>query len=745
MPEQRKLEHTVLCSVLLALITVAVYLPVIELRFITFDDTYYITQNPKVQAGLTWDSVQWAFTRAHAANWHPLTWLSHMLDCQLYGLNPLGHHITSLLFHTANTVLLFGLLRRLTGAFWRSAFVAALFALHPLHVESVAWVAERKDVLSTFFFLLTLGAYGVYAKAKGGMQNAELKIRRPAARNTQHGTRNTSRASLYYGLALVSFALGLMSKPMLVTVPFVLLLLDFWPLRRLQSSTLWRLAVEKAPFFALSVASCVITVIAQQKGGAVASLEGASGVSMEARIINTPISYVWYLVKLIWPSDLAVIYPFVASWPSEQVVLATALLIALTGVALWQGRRREYAAVGWLWFLGTLVPVIGLVKVGTQSIADRYTYIPAIGLFIVLAWGLADLTAGWRKRALPMAASAAAVLAACALAVGVQLLYWQDTGALFRHALAVTRNNYVAWNNLGFYFAQQGQLEMAKKCYRAASEIAPTFPGARNNLGATLVYQRRYEEAIVALQDALSLNPRSAETESNLGAALNCLERFDEAISHLRKAIQLDPENPLARYNLGDALLQKELPAEAAEAFRIATQLNPRYAEAHLNLGLALEKQGKLGEAIEAFSAALRLKPDDSAAHYHLAVALASEHKTKEAIVHFHAALKTAPDFPEALNNLAWILAANPDPQVRDGREATDLAERACKLTEYKQPLMVGTLAAAYAEAGQFAKAVTTAEKAKALAEQSNQMELAARNRALLELYRSGQPARDNP
>jgi tetratricopeptide (TPR) repeat protein len=823
MPQQRKLEHTVLCYVLLALITVAVYLPVIELSFVTFDDTYYLTENPKVQAGLTWESVRWAFTRAHAANWHPLTWLSHMLDCQLYGMKPLGHHVTSLLFHTANTLLLFGLLKRLTGAFWRSAFVSALFALHPLHVESVAWVAERKDVLSTFFFLLTLLAYARYVEGwspKSKVQSPMSQGRKPKAEESLKSKVQGPKSGVWYVAALVMFALGLMSKPMLVTLPFILLLLDYWPLGRLSLPSLHRsttpplrLLLEKIPFFMLSAASCVVTVIAQQKGGAVAALEGASGVSLEARLINTPISYVWYLVKLVWPSDLAVIYPFVRDWPLPQVLLSTALLIALTGVALWQGRRWAYLAVGWLWYLGTLVPVIGLVKVGTQSIADRYTYIPAIGLFIVFAWGVADLTARWPKRALPLAAGAAAVLAACALAMGVQLLYWQNTETLFRHTLAVTRNNYMACNNLGFYYAQRGELELAKKYYRSAMEIAPNFPGARNNLGAALVYQKRYEEAVATLEGALSLNPRSAEVESNLGAALYCLERSDEAISHLRKAIQLDPEHLLAHYNLGSALMQKDRLAEAAEEFRIAARLNPRYAEAYNNLALTLVKQGKLDEAavqfkqalaiqpgllpalygfgellidqgkpdaaieqfsevirlqpnheparvqlglarasqgkleeaVADFSAALRIQPDDAAAQCHLAAALAGQHKTREAIQHYQEALKTLPDFPEALNNLAWILAANPDPQIRNGREAVALAERACRLTEYKQPMMVGTLAAAYAETGRFAEAVTTAEKARTLAEQANQTELAARNHILLERYRSGQPARDTP
>jgi protein O-mannosyl-transferase len=816
MLEKRMLERAALCYWLLALITLAVYLPVLEASFVTFDDTSYLTDNPKVQAGVTWEGARWAFTRSHAANWHPLSWLSHMLDCQLYGLKPAGHHLTSLLFHTANTLLLFGLLKRLTRAFWRSAFVAALFALHPLHVESVAWVSERKDVLSTFFFLLTLWAYTRYAERSAVGRHGLILTR----------GRSTDNASTFYLLSLCFFALGLMSKPMLVTVPFVLLLLDYWPLERLRlpifssqaqaapsPTSVWRQAVEKVPFLVLSAASCVVTVIAQRKGGALASLDGESAVSLESRLINTPISYVWYLVKMIWPSDLAVIYPYIREWPLMKVLLATALLVALTVAAVWQGRRRAYVLMGWLWYLGTLVPVIGLVKVGAQSIADRYMYIPSIGLFVILAWGVADLTANWAHRVLPLAGAAAAVLTACALTAGAQLLYWLDSELLFRHTLAVTQNNYLACNNLGFYFAQQGQQELAKKYYRSAIEIAPKWAGARNNLGATLVYQKKYEEAIAMLEEALRVNAQSADAESNLGAALCCLGRTDEAMGHLRKAIQLNPEYALAHYNLGNALLQQDRLAEAAAEFRLAAELKPQYAEAHNNLALALAKQGKLdaavvefgralvlqpallparyglgevlvdqgkldeaiaqffevlrlqpnhqpswlqvglarakqgkpAEAVEAFSASLRIKPDDVEAHCHLAVVLASRHKTKEAVQHYRAALKLLPNFPEALNNLAWIFAANPDPQVRNGGEAVDLAERACKLTDYKQPLLVGTLAAAYAEAGRFPEAVAMAEKARTLAAESNQLELAARNRELLELYHSGQPVRDTP
>ncbi len=757
MLECRKREPAALCCALLALLTLAVYLPVMEARFVTFDDSAYLTDNATVQAGLTWEGLRWAFTGIHSANWHPLSWLSHMLDCQLFGLDPWGHHLANLLLHTANTLMLFGLLRQLTGTFWRSAFVAALFALHPLHVESVAWVAERKDVLSTFFFLLSLWAYASYAgKAVAGSDRNPA----PELRTADHPLR-------YYLLALAFFALGLTSKPMLVTVPFVLLLLDYWPLGRLggrgneesgmenlanaqcpgaaRKGQLSRILLEKLPFLVLSAASSVVTVMAQRKGGALASLEGESAVTLASRLVNTPIAYVWYLAKTVWPSHLAVIYPFVRMWPLWEVLLATALLVAMTGAALWLGRRKRYLAVGWLWYLGTLLPVIGLVKVGAHAIADRYMYIPSIGLFVALAWGVADLTAHWARRAVPLALGAAAVLVACAVATGAQLLYWLDTETLFRHALAVTRDNYVACDILGYYLGEQGQPEAAKKYYRAALEISPDYVRARKHLGATLVRQGNFEEAVAALEGSLSTSPPSAEVQCYLGVALYCLGKNEQAIDHLRQAIRLEPQYSLAHYDLGEVLVRQGKLDQAVAQFRETIRLQPSHQPSWVQLGLARASQARPAEAVEAFSVAVRLKPKDVEAQCHLAAALATQHQIQEAVQHYETALKLAPDLPDALNNLAWILAANPDPQARNGRKAVELAERACKLTGFKQPLMVGTLAAAYAEAGRFTEAVATAEKAEGLAEQSRQPELAARNRALLEHYRSGQPARDAP
>ena len=753
----------------------AVYLPAVEFNFITFDDDRYVTGNPQVQGGLTGTAVSWAFTHAYSANWHPLTWLSHMLDCQLYGLNPAGHHLTNFLFHAANTVLLFLWLRSLTGAFWRSAFVAALFALHPLHVESVAWVAERKDVLSAFFGLLSLWAYTRYA-GKSEIRNLTVASSSGANR----------RGSFYYALALLLFGLGLMSKPMLVTWPCVMLLLDYWPLgrgaefgnRRDTPTPLRRwawLVLEKLPFFALSAAASVVTVLAQRAGGAMVSMES---LPLGPRILNALDAYLRYLGKLLWPADLAVIYPL-ASRAAAGTLLAGLLVVAVTLLAFWQRRRRPYLPVGWAWYLGTLVPVIGLVQVGNQSMADRYTYLPAVGLFIILAWGAADITAAWPKRRLALAAAATAILAACALTAQAQLRHWQNTESLFRHTLAVTTNNFVAWNNLGFCLAKQGQPREAEACYRAAVEINPDFQDSWSNLGSLLAETMRHEEAIATYETALQthpgfikvrnglatalamtgrleeakaqcreaarLDPGSAEARSNLGALLAREGQFDEAVVEFRLAVELDPSLAVARCGLGGALGKQGKYEEAVRELSATVKLQPTCAPARLQLGVILAMQANVDQAISAFSELLRLNPTDPEAHYHLALALSRQRKTQDALRHYRAAVKARPNFPEALNNLAWAMATHPDPQFRDGREAVRLANRACQLTGQKQAYMLGTLGAAYAEAGRFPEAVATAEQAKALAEKTNEPEVAATNGKLLELYRSKQPYRDTP
>jgi protein O-mannosyl-transferase len=692
-------RRQVFISALLSALTLGAFWPVLKCDFVNYDDNYYVTENPMVVAGLTWKGAVWAFTRAHAANWHPVTWLSHMLDCQLYGLNPAGHHLTNLLFHTANAVLLFLLLRRMTGAVWRSAFVAGLFALHPLHAESVAWVAERKDVLSAFFFMLTLWAYVRYAEQskaqcpkvttynpQSAVQNLKPNVtvgaQTQATATPGHASRFTFHVSRYYLLALLLFALGLMSKPMLVTVPFVLLLLDYWPLARFplktQNSKLKTtpgflpLLFEKLPFLVLSIGSCVATVLAQKQGGAMVPLEA---LLFGTRLATALMSYVQYLGKVIWPNPLAVIYLPAQNWADELALGAGLLMLAVSAWVTGQRRKRGYLLVGWFWFVGTLVPVIGLVQVGNQTIADRYTYIPALGLFIALAWGADELSRRWSKRHLLLPGAGMVLLLACVVGTRTQVACWKDSGTLFRHALAVTGKNFVAYTNLGNYLARQRDFEGAVKSYRSALEIRPDFPTAWNGLGTALAAQEKYDEAKTAYQAAL---------------------RF-----------------------------------------------RPRFADAFLNLGLVCALQNNLDEAVSAFSQAVQFRPDNAAAQYQLALALSRQNKTAEAVTHYRMALSAAPDFPEALNNVAWILASSPKPEIRDGREAVWLAQRACALTEYKQALLIGTLAAAYAESGRFAEAVATAEKARALAEQNHEPELAAKNAELIELYRSGKPFRD--
>jgi tetratricopeptide (TPR) repeat protein len=783
---------------LLALVTAALYWPVIHHDFVNFDDPDYATKHPHITTGLSWANIRWAFTSIHSTNWHPLTSITHMLDCQLYGVHPTGPHLTNLFLHIINSLLLLLLLHVLTGALWRSAFVAALFALHPMHVESVAWVSERKDVLSAFFFMLTLLAYARYVGTFSAEPESHTTIG-PApetapqvSRLTFHNSRFPALKSLWYGAALLFFALGLMSKPMLVTLPFVLLLLDFWPLGRLtlppsgSPSKPKTLFLEKAPFFVLSLASCLVTFLVQKASGTVMALEI---MSPAARLANAVISYARYLGKFFWPSELTVFYPFREwHWLSWQVLGAVLLLTTLTLLALLRVQRKPWFLVGWLWFLGTLVPVIGIVQVGDQAMADRYSYLPYIGPFIILAWGTAELVGqnkpssgpGTQTHAVFMrttgiqTALAVLVLGACAFATSWQLPVWQNTETLFKHALQVTRNNHTAEANLGLYLVEQGRFDEAIECYQKAVHSKTNFPHAWNNLGLAYVRQKRYEEGVAAFETALRLYPSLAETECNLGNALMALGKRDDAIAHYTKAVVLKPDYALARANLGGMLLRQGSGAEAIEHLRVAAQLGPRNAFVHSDLARSLVEHGDLDEAVNEFKIALAVQPgfataqlglgetfvmlgrddeasiqfqavlneqpEDATALYQMALLLARKGEIRQAVLLYRRLLNAAPDFPEALNNLAWILAANADPQLRDGKAAVELARRACELTNNQQPVMIGTLAAAYAEAGRFPEAVATAEKAKALAEQQKEETTATKNSELLEVYRAGKP-----
>lgn len=661
-----KQQHqAAIACLVLALGTLLLYWPVTSFDFISLDDSAYVVNNFHINGGLSWHELPWCFQAGHAGNWHPLTWISHAADCQFFGVRPGAHHAMNVAIHAANSVLLFLIFRRMTGAFWRSFVVAALFAWHPLHIESVAWIAERKDVLSTLFWMLTLWAYLNYA-AKSGIGK--------------------------YCVVLLLFALGLMAKPMLVTLPFVLLLLDWWPLNRLRPNPecrvrarglqeaaqppsfcrpgpptghpLWQgsatvpvasvsvpptdslrsLLVEKIPFFLLSLACAILTMVAQHRGEAIASL---SDVPFKARLINAIVSYLRYLEKLVWPVDLSILYPFTVAWPAWEIVLSAVTLAAITALFVWGARPSRshppasrqrnpcpYLMVGWLWFLGTLIPVIGLVQVGAQSMADRYAYIPSIGIFVAFCWGAYDLAKNLPYRRAILSFFSIAILTACIFFSSRQIQYWKNSGTLFSHAIEVTQDNFVARVNYADYLADTHQWAAGRQQAEEAVRIAPNEAITHSALGRVLVLEGNPDQAVAELQKALSLH---------------------------------------------------YMPSDAVQ------------------LAMALVQQGR----------------------------------TKDAIAEYRTILASNPDLPDALNNLAWLLAANSHPEFRNGSEAVQLAERACAVTHDSQPLMIGTLAAAYAEAGRFDDAVKTAQKAHDIAVAQGKPAVAARNLELQQLYRA--------
>ena len=646
------------------------FLGAIDGGFVGFDDPDYVSANAQVQQGLTLENLEWAFCSSDAANWHPLTWLSHMLDCQVFGLAPWGHHLTSLLLHAINAVLVFVVLGRITSATGRSFVVALLFGLHPLRVESVAWIAERKDVLSTTFWLLTLWAYSKYSEASAGQASRPgIPAGVTGNRDRRSSDRQAARTAispacgsrhllpvgrvawLYYCLAFACFGLGLMSKPMLVTVPCVLLLLDYWPLRRWPQRSGRDLVLEKIPFFVAAIASSAVTFIVQRRGGAmIASLP------FVARMENAVVSYCRYLGKLFWPIDLAAFYPPVNHWPSTAILLAGLLLLGLSITSIALRRRFPYFVVGWLWFLGTLAPVIGFVPAGEQSMADRYSYVPSIGVILLVVWGVYDLTKGWRYQAVAAFAATAGAAFFCIAQTRVQVSFWTDTETLFRHALQVTERNYLAHNNVGAALDKQGRWDEALSEFRQALQVKPDYPEALNNLGAALTRQGHLDEAIGQFREALRLRPRYAEARYNLGAALQEQGRLDEAITQYQQALRLKPRYADAHYNLGLALQRKgDLDGTVAE-FQAVLRLQPNSPEVCNNLGVALDHKGRLDEAISQYLAALKLNPDYARAHFNLGVALGRKGQLEQAIAEFEKTLRLDPGYAAAQTNLAVML-----------------------------------------------------------------------------------------
>ena len=610
-------------------------------EFVALDDPAYVTANPHVAGGLTWQNVSWAFTATHAANWHPLTWLSHMLDVQLFGMSARAHHLVSLALHLASTLLLFLLLARMTAAPARSAFVAALFAVHPLHVESVAWVAERKDVLSTFFWMLALLAYVQYARASGQARRSRL-----------------FRGG-WYGLVLVTLALGLLAKPMLVTLPFVMLLLDAWPLGRFTRATAGRLLLEKLPLFLLVAGSSVVTLVVQRQGGAMTAFQKhPAGLLVE----NVLVSYATYIIEMVWPARLAMFYPMPASIPAWKIGGAAVLLALVSAMAIRLARRRPYVAVGWLWYLGTLVPVIGLVQVGLQAHADRYTYIPLIGLFIIVAWGTADLLARWRSARIIAPSAAGLVVLACALQAHAQVRYWRNSDALWAHTLDVTGSVESARShfNSGLVFSRQGRIDEAIEEFSQAARLDPEFADAHYDLGLALASRGRTAEAIRAFESVTRLEPAFAQGQLELGVALLTAGRVAEATAPLMRAVQLDPLLGPAHHNLGLALASQGRMGDSIQPFTDAVRLQPDFAEARSDLGLALLRSGRLAEAIEHLSRAVELGPDLAEAHENLGLAFARAGRTGDAIRQFKEVLRINPAHVEARRALASLTGQTP-------------------------------------------------------------------------------------
>jgi len=690
----REQRWTLLVCAILGIGTILLYWPAASFDFITFDDPEYVINNHHINNGVNRGALAWCFQAGYAANWHPLTWISHMFDCQFFGLTkPGGHHAVSLLLHAANSVLLFVALRQCTGALWRSAMVAALFAWHPLHVESVAWISERKDVLSTLFWIVAMWAYVNYAR-KGG--------------------------TVRYILTLALFALGLMAKPMVVTLPFVLLLLDWWPLGRFQKQPANPKAnvparksrsfvlLEKVPFLVLSAASCVITVIAQRRGEAIVSLQS---LSLADRLTNSCISYLRYVEKTVWPVNLSLSYPLLAEWKGREESAAVLFIILMTVGALIFLKSRPYWMVGWLWYLGTLVPVIGLVQVGAQSMADRYTYIPLIGLFILVCWAAVDLTSRWRFQKIIVGIAAIAIAAGSAAATEKELGYWKNGGTLYARALEIDPTNYLVHMYYGAYYRDQHQYDKARAELDRSIELQPEYAWAHLYLSGVLLLQNKTQEGIAEVYKALSFNPDLFEARINLADLLLSGQRYNEAEEQYRKILEYKPDEP----------------------------------KIHFTLGRTLVFEKKLDEARAEFETALREDPNYVDAHYELAVILDMLHKPADAIAQYDATLKLKPNFSDALNNLAWIFAANANPQLRNGTEAVELAEHACMLTHRTQALKIGTLAAAYAEAGRFDDAVATAQLAHDVALTNGQKGVAEANLKLQKLYKAHQAFHEAP
>lgn len=699
--KSHKVRLDILVCLFIVIAILVVYWQVRNHTFVNFDDGSYILNNPHIRDGLNLEGIAWAFSFPGFDYWHPLTWLSHMLDCHLYGLKAGMHHQISVILHILNSMLLFLVFKKMTGAIWRSALVAGLFALHPMNVESVAWLAERKNVLSTFFWLLTMLTYIYYSKGPSVPR---------------------------YLVILFVYTLGLMSKPMLVTLPFVLLLLDYWPLCRInlahsgsnnqktpksnntdfQRSLNLHLVLEKIPLIILSVVGIFLSSLAVQRLGIVIS---TASVPMKLRIKNALVSYVSYIIKMIWPHNLAVYYPYPQTLPLWQVTGAVLLLTCISFLVFREIKSKPYLAVGWLWYIGTLLPVIGLVQAGLwPAIADRFAYVPFIGLFFIIAWGVPDLVVRWHYRKIKLATIAVALFAVLMATSCLQVGYWKNSITLFKHTLDVTYNNHIAHHKIGEALKLQNKTVAAAKHYSEALRIKPDFFATHLNLGIILRDEGKLNEAIYYFTRALRLKPDRAEPYYELGITLEKQGSFDAAIRHYLEALLIKPE----------------------------------FAKAHNNLGIILARQKKDKEAILHFYEAIRIDPNYADVYCNLGIIYANQRNIQKAILHYKKALYLNPNMAHALYNLSWILASCEDERYRNGEEAVKLAEKLCKLAQYNQPLALDALAAAYAETGKFNEAVTAAKKALGLALKQGPKELVLALKKRLQLYEKERLCRES-
>ena len=639
-------RHTFFICAALAVLTGGVYFQVVNHRFVSLDDLTYAAENEYVRGGLTWAGVRWAFTTNATANWHPLTWLSLMFDCELFDNASRACHATNAMLHIANTLLLFLVLNMTTRAMWRSAFVAALFALHPLHVESIAWVSERKDVLSTLFWMLTMWAYIGYA---------------------------AKRSLLRYVPVLILFALGLMAKPMLVTLPCVLLLMDYWPLERFNLAgeaagrgkrngvpagrfdwnRFGALILEKTPLFLLIVISSVITFVVQRSAGVMSSV---GRLDMGLRVGNAFWSYLAYIGKMLWPAKLAAFYPYIEV-PAWHHILAGVAVVLITVASVVWGRKKRYLLVGWLWYVGTLVPVIGLIQVGMQKMADRYTYIPLIGVFIIISWGTWDILKKFASAKAIATAAAGVTLAALSAATWVQAGTWRNNFTLYEHAIKVTRGNFVAHNNLGAALKLEGRLDEAMDHWEKAIRINPGHRDSASNMGRELVNRERYDEAIAVYNKYLEYEPTDFDMKKRVGDAMLGAGRNEEAIEIYRQVLQSQPLFSEAYYSMGLALARLGKDEEAAAAYTKCLEQDPKSFRAHHNLATVFTRQNNLQEAEKHYREALRLNKDYVSAYCNLAVVLGKQNRISEAKELYEKAIAIEPDNERARKGLEDIAA----------------------------------------------------------------------------------------